>query len=113
MSRVAGLRTATASVQRTATTTVTFTAATRRMLLPSPASASAGSFVNAADLATGLATGGTTLAAAPAAPPVKTRTKNVGFQILWVPCCRRNRSAARRCRWTDAAGGGCGAAGRV
>ncbi len=87
LSRIVALRAATAGMQRTATTTVTFAAATARMLRPpvAPAGqANAGAtFVHAADLATGLATGTTTLAAAAAAPALRTRTKAVGFQLLW------------------------------
>lgn len=81
ISRVAAIRIATALIQRTATTTITFAAATTRMLQPAIADvpAARASFVNVADLASGA----TSLAVAPAAPALKTRTKAVGFQILW------------------------------
>lgn len=81
MSRVIALYAATANVERAVTTTITFTAATTRMLRPQAAAvpAAGSSFVNAADLAMG----GTTLAVAPVAPALKTRTKAIGFQVLW------------------------------
>lgn len=81
VSRVSALRDATAGIQRSTTTTITFAAATARMLHPTAAEnpGAGASFVNVADLASGA----TSLAVAPAAPALKTRTKAVGFQILW------------------------------
>ncbi len=77
ISRVSELRAATAHVRHEATTTITFTAATARMLKPVE-EVRPGAFVSAESLAGGLA-----LATAPAPPAVKTRTKQVGLQILW------------------------------
>ena len=79
ISRVAQVAEATADVRRTATTTITFTAATGRMLqTPKPTEAVGGSFVSAEALGGGLA-----VATAPPVAALKTRTKEVGFQILW------------------------------
>jgi 4-hydroxy-2-oxoglutarate aldolase len=61
--------------RRTVTVTPVFEAVTGRMLKPVPAAA--GSFVSAGDLA-----GGAALATAPPAVPIRTRTKEVGFQVL-------------------------------
>jgi len=61
--------------QRTETVTPVFEAVTARMLTPKLESAS--TFVSAGDLASGSA-----LAAAPPAAPIKTRTREVGFQVL-------------------------------
>jgi dihydrodipicolinate synthase/N-acetylneuraminate lyase len=62
--------------RRTVTVTPIFEAVTGRML--SPKTEPGGSFVSAGDLA-----GGAALAvAAPPAPPIKTRTREVGFQVL-------------------------------
>ncbi len=79
--RIAAIKAATAHVQRTATTTITFTAATARMF--APASAAAPAATGALLSADSLATGGTAIAVAPPAPALKTRTKQVGFQLLW------------------------------
>lgn len=87
ISRVASLRDATQSIQREATTTITFTAATQRMLQPiqpevsSPSSA----FVSAAALSAGAATATPASSAAEkgASPRLRTRTKQVGSQIVW------------------------------
>ena len=78
--RVAQLKAETAGVEHTVTTTTSFTAATARMLHPAPSAlpGSAGAFVSASALGTGSA-----LATAPVAPPLRTRTKEVGLQILW------------------------------
>jgi 4-hydroxy-2-oxoglutarate aldolase len=65
----------TASFRRTVTVTPIFEAVTARMLAPQ--SDRNASFVSAGDLA-----GGVALAAAPPAAPIKTRTKEVGFQVL-------------------------------
>ncbi len=78
ISRVAALRQATAGIQRTSTTTVTFTAATTRMLQPPPP-APTGNLLSAESLATG----GTAVAIPPSTPALKTRTKQTGFQLLW------------------------------
>lgn len=61
--------------RRTATVTPVFEAVTARMLAAKPEPA--GSFVNAGDLA-----GGTAVAAAPPPVQIKTRTKEIGFQVL-------------------------------
>ncbi len=61
--------------QRSVTVTPVFEAVTARML--GAKAEPAGSFVSAGDLA-----GGVALASAPPAPALKTRTKEVGFQVL-------------------------------
>ena len=61
--------------RRTVTVTPIFEAVTARML--TPAVEAAGSFVAAGDLAVG-----TAVATAPPAVPIRTRTKEVGFQVL-------------------------------
>jgi dihydrodipicolinate synthase/N-acetylneuraminate lyase len=61
--------------RRTAAVTPIFEAATARMLAAK--TDGAGTFVSAGDLA-----GGTAVATAPPATPIKTRTREVGFQIL-------------------------------
>jgi 4-hydroxy-2-oxoglutarate aldolase len=63
--------------KRTVTVTPLFEAVTSRMLKPATAQADAGTFVSATDLA-----GGVAVAAAPPAPALKTRTREVGFQVL-------------------------------
>ena len=63
------------ALRRTVTVTPIFEAVTGRMLAPK--SEATGSFVAAGDLA-----GGTAVATAPPAIPIKTRTKEVGFQVL-------------------------------
>ena len=79
VSRVAQVVEATAQVRRTTTTTITFTAATGRMLqAPKLSEAVGGSFVSAEALG-----GGSALATAPPVAALKTRTKEVGFQVLW------------------------------
>ncbi|WP_419806855.1 dihydrodipicolinate synthase family protein [Terriglobus sp.] len=86
ISRVADLRVATAKVRRTVSTTITFTAATGRMLQPAQAEAASpqGGFVSAASLATGAAVAGVaTVLDAPAVPVLRTRTRQVSSQILW------------------------------
>ncbi len=81
LGRIAAVKAATTHIQRTATTTITFTAATGRMLQPPAVDnpAASGALVSAASLAGG----GTALAVAPAAPALKTRSKQVGFQLFW------------------------------
>jgi 4-hydroxy-2-oxoglutarate aldolase len=64
------------SPRRTVTVTPIFEAVTARMLAAKP-EASNGSFVSAGDLA-----GGTAVATAPQVAPIKTRTREVGFQVL-------------------------------
>ena len=61
--------------KRTVTVTPIFEAVTGRMLTPK--AETGGAFVSAVDLAGGVAQGG-----APPPAPVKTRTKEVGFQVL-------------------------------
>jgi 4-hydroxy-2-oxoglutarate aldolase len=65
--------------RRTVTVTPIFEAVTGRMLAAKPAAA--GNFISADGLATGGA-GGVALAVAPPAPAIKTRTREVGFQVL-------------------------------
>jgi 4-hydroxy-2-oxoglutarate aldolase len=77
--RVAQVKELAASVKRSVTTTITFTAATGRMLKPaSPSEVVGGSFVSAESLG-----GGSAVATAPPVPALKTRTKEVGFQVMW------------------------------
>jgi 4-hydroxy-2-oxoglutarate aldolase len=64
-----------ASPRRTVTVTPVFEAVTGRMLTPKPETAA--SFVSAGELA-----GGAAVATAPPAIPLKTRTREVGFQVL-------------------------------
>jgi dihydrodipicolinate synthase/N-acetylneuraminate lyase len=64
-----------ATPRRTVTVTPIFEAVTDRML--EAATATSGTFVSAGDLAAGAA-----LAAAPPKAPIKTRNKDVGFQVL-------------------------------
>ena len=61
--------------RRSVTVTPVFEAVTGRMLASKPLPE--GSFVSAGQLA-----GGTAVAAAPPAPPIKTRTREVGFQVM-------------------------------
>jgi dihydrodipicolinate synthase/N-acetylneuraminate lyase len=61
--------------RRTVTVTPVFEAVTGRMLKPK--AETTGGFVHAAELGGGMA-----VAVAPPAPPIKTRTKEVGFQVL-------------------------------
>lgn len=61
--------------KRTVTVTPVFEAVTGRMLKPK--TEAAGSFVHAAELG-----GGVAVAVAPPAAPIKTRTREVGFQVL-------------------------------
>lgn len=76
--RIKALLSATSGVRRrTVTVTPVFEAVTERMLQPSIAEAEAASFVAANELISG-----TALAMAPPVPRIKTRTKEVGFQIL-------------------------------
>lgn len=86
ISRVADLRSATAEIRREVTTTITFTAATGRMLRPAEPEAAASStgFVAASALAAGPAIGLAAPVQTPSATPARrTRTKQVGTQILW------------------------------
>ena len=66
-----------AAVKRTVTVTNVFAAVTPRMLAQQPAQGAA-TFVAAGQLANG----GTAIAAAPPRPALKTRTREVGFQLL-------------------------------
>jgi dihydrodipicolinate synthase/N-acetylneuraminate lyase len=65
--------------RRTVTVTPIFEAVTGRMLAPK--AAEPGNFISAEGLASG-GTGGVALAAAPPVPARKTRTREVGFQVL-------------------------------
>ncbi|HEX4322383.1 MAG TPA: dihydrodipicolinate synthase family protein [Acidobacteriaceae bacterium] len=67
------------SPRRTVTVTPIFEAVTGRMLAAKPAAA--GNFISAEGLAAG-ADGGVALAVAPPSPARKTRTREVGFQVL-------------------------------
>ena len=66
--------------RRTIEVTQVFEAATARMLLPNrePTSEASATFVSAGDLASGVAA----VATAPPAAPIKTRSREVGFQVL-------------------------------
>ncbi len=64
-----------AAPRRTVTVTPIFEAVTGRMLTPKLETAA--TFVSAGDLA-----GGVAIATAPAPPQIKTRTKEIGFQVL-------------------------------
>ena len=76
MDRIRGAIASTRTAPRcTVTVTPIFEAATGRMLAPKLEAT--GSFVSAGDLA-----GGTAVASAPPAIPIKTRTREVGFQVL-------------------------------
>ena len=63
--------------KRTVTVTPVFEAATVRMLQPAAIAAEPSTFVSAESLS-----GGTTIAVPPPAPALRTRTKEVGFQVL-------------------------------
>ncbi|MGC1462694.1 MAG: dihydrodipicolinate synthase family protein [Terracidiphilus sp.] len=63
------------TAKRTVTVTPIFEAVTARMLAPK--TVSSGTFVSAGDL-----DGGVALATAAPAPPIKTRTREVGFQVI-------------------------------
>jgi dihydrodipicolinate synthase/N-acetylneuraminate lyase len=63
------------AARRTVTVTTIFEAVTGRMLAPK--AEAGGTFVSAGDLA-----GGVAVASAPPATPIKTRRKEVGFQVL-------------------------------
>ena len=77
LERIKGIVEATRTApRRNVTVTPVFEAVTGRML-KSVAAAQAGTFVSAGDLA-----GGPALAVAPPLIPMKTRTKEVGFQVL-------------------------------
>jgi dihydrodipicolinate synthase/N-acetylneuraminate lyase len=77
MERIRGLIAATSNAPRRRTTvTPIFEAVTARML-EAKTEPTSGTFVSAGDLA-----GGVAIAAAPPVAPVKTRTKDVGFQVL-------------------------------
>ena len=79
ISRVAQVRERCVAAKHTVTVTTTFTAVTRRMLrTPAPEAIMGGSFVSAESLGGGIA-----LATAPPVPSLKTRTKEVGFQVVW------------------------------
>jgi len=78
--RTAAIVESTRSVKRTVTVTSIFTAVTGRMLKQTPAAAPA-TFVSAGSLGSG----GAALAVAPPQPAlttIKTRTKEIGFQVL-------------------------------
>lgn len=63
--------------KRTVTVTTVFEAVTARMLKPASTASDPATFVSANDLA-----GGTAVASAPPLPALKTRTREVGFQVL-------------------------------
>ncbi len=81
------------AARRTVAVTQVFEAVTARMLVPR--AESAGSFVSANDLA-----GGGAIAAAPPAIPIKTREREVGFQVL---------TGSERCIFEALQGGATGA----
>jgi 4-hydroxy-2-oxoglutarate aldolase len=67
--------------RRTVTVTTVFEAVTGRMLAAKPAGSAPGNFIAAEGLASGSG-GGVALAVAPPTPARKTRTREVGFQVL-------------------------------
>jgi dihydrodipicolinate synthase/N-acetylneuraminate lyase len=76
LSRIAPTLEATrAAARHTVTVTTIFEAVTGRMMVAKPESGN--TFVSAGDLA-----GGTAIATAPPVTPIKTRTREVGFQVL-------------------------------
>jgi len=76
MERICGLVTSTASApRRMETVTPVFEAVTARMLTPGTGNGDA--LISAGDLGSGVA-----VAAKPAAAPIKTRSREVGFQVL-------------------------------
>ncbi len=78
MDRIKALIEATRNArQRQVTVTPVFEAVTARMLKPVAHEAEPSTYVSASDLA-----GGVALATAPPTTPIKTRTKDVGFQVL-------------------------------
>ena len=84
--RIASVVAATASVpKRTVAVTQIFEAVTGRMLADTTPDSSASNFVSAGELAAvgfKSGSGGTALAVAPPRPALKTRTREVGFQVL-------------------------------
>jgi 4-hydroxy-2-oxoglutarate aldolase len=83
------------SRRRTVTVTATFAAVTDRMMAPATQESAAGSFV----LASELGGRGPALATAPPRAAIRTRTKEVGFQVL-------NGSAERLLAGLEAGAGG-------
>jgi dihydrodipicolinate synthase/N-acetylneuraminate lyase len=78
MERMRNILSATSSApRRPVTVTPVFEAVTARMLQSAAAETAPSTFVSAGDLA-----GGVALATAPPVTPLKTRTKEVGFQVL-------------------------------
>ncbi len=75
--RLQAIRAATAGVRREATVTPVFAAVTGRMLRAKAVPAAGGGYISAADLG-----GGTALTVAPPQPALRTRSKQVGFQVL-------------------------------
>ena len=83
--RIAAVVAATASARkRTVAVTQIFEAVTGRMLADSSPGSGVANFVSAGELGalSGSAGGGTALAVAPPRPALKTRTREVGFQVL-------------------------------
>ena len=76
--RIAAVVERTRDVKRAATVTPVFAAATARMLDANTHAEAGATFVSADSLGAG----GSALAVAPARPPMKTRSKEVGFQVL-------------------------------
>lgn len=78
MERIKALIAATVNApRRTVTVTTVFEAVTQRMLQPPAEDTGGATFISAGDL-----TGGKALAAAPPQAPLKTRSREVGFQVL-------------------------------
>ena len=81
LSRVVDVLASTAHVRRTVTVTPTFQAVTGRMLRPQT-TGGASTFVSATELLGA----GSAVAVAPPQPALRTREKQVGFQVLWAHC---------------------------
>jgi dihydrodipicolinate synthase/N-acetylneuraminate lyase len=73
---------ATRAVRRTANVTDMMSAVTGRMLKPAPSPDAAAQMISAAALTGGTQSASTAVLAPPAQPSFKTRTKEVGFQVM-------------------------------
>ena len=80
--RLSQVQSKTQDIQREVTVTTIFESVTRRMLQPVQETAAASGFVSAEALGTGTAVASAATAIISTMPPIKTRTKTVGFQVL-------------------------------